>query len=278
MSRYNGKIPVVFIHRGDGETYLECVIKQAKSFDNPVVLIGDKSNKKFSSIAEHQLISGFSYYSKKFEDVYVPLSTHGDYETFCFQRWFVLYEWMKRKNVDKCFYLDSDVLFYANTNEEAEKYKYFDFTLAHRCCGHASYFTYNGLRTFCKFLFETYVERGFDYDKIASHWELHKKYNRTGGVCDMTLFEYFARYKNPGGVAETMHIINDSTYDHCINQADYNYEMVNGLKNIQFKDGIPYCRQLQYDKLIRFVALHCQGGCKGLIPKYYEIGLNTRNK
>jgi len=262
-------IPVIFIHRGSGEQYLEYVLRQAKEYNENIILLGDDKNNIYNFI-KHVPYKNYCFHSNAFEKVYTPMSTLGDYETFCFQRWFILYEYMKTENIDKCFYLDSDIMFYGNAEEEAEKFKQFDLTLIHKSVGNSSYITYNGLKDFCKFTYELYKNRGYEFDKIASHYHVMQKYGRPGGVCDMTLFEYYARYKNPAGVGEMMYEIDNTVYDHCINQVDRNYEMKNGIKNIQFTLNRPFCKKLTTNKDIRFVTLHFQGGCKGLIPQFYR--------
>lgn len=269
-------IPVVFIHKGDGERYLECVLTQAKKFGNEVILIGDAENEKFRSIITHRKISNYNKLSNEFSKVYVPLSTYGDYELFCFQRWFILLEWMNAQSIETCLYLDSDVMFYANAEEEVKKFEQFDLTYIHRCVGCSSYWTYEGLRRFCEFTVETYAQKGFDYDRISAHFDVMQKHNMTGGVCDMTFLEYYARYKNPAGVGEMMYVYDGSTYDHCIHQQDHHYEMKNGIKNIRFVDGRPYCRQLSTGKMIRFSSLHFQGGFKKMIPQIFAAG-NTES-
>lgn len=262
-------IPAIFMHRGDGEMYLEPVMRQAQEFDNHVILIGDDRNAKFSSIVEHHLISDYKNTSNEFVKCYEPLSTHGDYETFCFERWFILYEFMQNKNLDKCFYFDSDIMFYANTEDEAKKFEQFDLTLVHKSAGCSSYITFKGLKDFCKKTFEIYYKRGFEFDKLKAFYQTMQNHGRTGGVCDMTLLEHYSRYTNPAGVGEMMYIVDNTTYDHCINQADQNYEMENGIKKIQMINNRPHCKQLTTGKIIQFNTLHFQGECKGLIPKFF---------
>ena len=50
-------------------------------------------------------------------------------ELFCFQRWFVLYEFMKEQKIDKVFCMDSDVLLYTDASEDFKNLK--TLTLSH---------------------------------------------------------------------------------------------------------------------------------------------------
>jgi hypothetical protein len=268
------KVPVIFIHKGSEDGYLEYALRQAKKNDNEVYLIGGDQTKKYESIIDkfYMIDDYTSNTCDAFTKVYEPLSTLvGDYELFCFQRWFILYDFMKLNDIKECFYLDSDVLLFTNAKDEAKKFEQFDLTLIHKCCGNSSYIKYEGLRDVCKFIYTTYSEKTkFDYCKIKSHYDVMQDFDMYGGVCDMTLLQYYARYKNPARVGEMMYIIDGSTYDHCIDQQDNNYEMLNGIKNIMIRDGRPYCKQLSTDKQIRFNTLHFQGTSKRLIRTYYE--------
>lgn len=264
-------VPVVFIHRGDGGGHVPCAINQAKVYNKEVILLGDESNKKLSNICTHKMISDYSNISNEFLKVYVPLSTHGDYETFCFQRWFVLYEWMKAEKRDVVLYLDSDIMLYADaTKEYNDKFQQFALTLVHKCVGSNCYTTYEGLKDFCKFTYETYQQKQYEFDRIAAHYHTMQKYHKTGGVCDMTYLEYYGRYINPAGTGELMYIINDSVYDHCISMPDKYYEMENGIKKVQFIDKLPYVKRFDVDKLIRFNTLHFQGGSKTIMGQFYK--------
>jgi hypothetical protein len=170
---------------------------------------------------------------------------------------------MISQGIDRCLYLDSDVMLYANAESEIKKFEQFDFTLSHRCCGSNSFFTIKGINEFCDFLMRVYSNKNsYDFERIAVHYHVRQKHGLVGGVCDMTLLEYHA-YQKWGLVGEMMHIIDDSTYDHNINTSDQNFKMSElGIKEISFLDGIPYCYQESSEKNIRFNSLHYQGGAK----------------
>ena len=198
------KVPVVFIHRNNCE-YLNDTIKHAEVF-NPerVVLISDVDQQP--DIAKYYNIDQYTEYADKFAQIYQSLSTTtcagiDDYEMFCFQRWFILLKWMESTETDVCLYCDSDLLLYCNANEVWQNhFKDFDLTLTHRCVGSNSYFTRSELKKFCAYVFEVYANKNsFDFDSLATWFECMRRYNRGGGVCDMTLLERYARYRNPSG-------------------------------------------------------------------------------
>ena len=91
MKKTQENIPVVIIHKGRNR-YVQVAINQAKFFANDVSVISDKS---FKNCLNYD-IDKYSNFSKKFAKYYIHLSstTVVWVELFCFQRWFVLYEFM----------------------------------------------------------------------------------------------------------------------------------------------------------------------------------------
>ena len=263
------ELPVIFIHQGNCD-YAPISFNQAKKYNKDVIFIGDNSN--INSIqGKTFLISNYLKYAKKYEKIYEPLSTLGDYELFCFLRWFILYHFVKENNIEAGLYIDTDILLFVNATEEYEKkFRQFDLTLIHKSAPCTVYFTQEGLREFLEYLFSTYSKKqSYEYAKIASHYHVRQKFNLTGGVCDMTLFEYYGRYIKCNAVGELMYVIDDSVYDHCINQKDNFFEMKpEGIKNIKMINSIPYCFHEKLKKDIKFNSLHFQGGSKYFIPSF----------
>ena len=249
-------IPVIFINFGNQDYFAKVVAQAGKR--NDVFVLGDGPARTHDLRREHE---------EEFASLYEHLSTNGRaIELFCFTRWFHLQAFMAEQDVPVCLYLDSDVLLYSSATQEYEKFRQFDFTLVHRTSGHTSFWTRRGIDGFCAFLLATYRDKnGYDFDKIASHFHVRQKHGLTGGVCDMTLLEYYA-YKVWGRVGEMMHIVGGSTYDHNINVPDQGYAMRDGHKDVHFDADLPWC-MLDTDKVF-FNTLHCQGPAKRLISDY----------
>lgn len=266
-------IPVILIHSGLHD-YLNYTIRQA-SKNNTVVLIGDQSpdlnleNFKFANLNEYS--NGFS----EFENNYVHLNTTpSPYEIFCYKRWFILKNYMEKNNLDTIFYIDSDVLLFVDVNEEWEKFSQFEMTLLHRTAAISSFITRKAINNFCDMLLKVYSQKNsYPYKKIESHYRVRQSCGLPGGVCDMTLLEFFHYQSDfgggPGRVGEMMQIINDSTYDHNINAEDQDFEFIGGMKNIKIKDGIPYVFNKKLNKDIKFNSLHFQGHAKPYIKITY---------
>ena len=269
-------IPVVLIHNGY-QDYLKYSIRQAAQ-KNPVFLIGDTNPATisrdeltfvhFDSLAKDE----YDLFAKQ----YLHLNTTPEsYELFCYLRWFLLKNFMEKNQLDVVFYIDSDVLFFENATKEWEKFNQFDFTLLHRTAGISSFVTKDGINNFCNMLMYLYSHKNeYDFMKIASHWEVRRRFELPGGVCDMTLLEYFHYHSEfgggPGVVGEMMTIINDSTYDHNINVADQGFEFEGGLKKAKIIDGQVFVYNQRLKKDIKFNSLHFQGAAKKHMETVYE--------
>lgn len=267
-------IPVVLIHRGY-QDYLNYSLLQAAQ-NNPVFLLGDVDpniqNPNYNFVRPNDLMDGIDDFSR----IYVHLNTTPPhYELFCYTRWFSLRNFMRKNDLSTVFYIDSDVLFFENAEKEWAKFNQFDLTLLHRTAGIASFVTIEGVSNFCDMLSAIYSDKGgYHYNKIASHFEVRQRYNLPGGVCDMTLLEYFHYHSEfgggPGKVGEMMTIIDGSTYDHNINVPDQDFEFCNGHKKVKIIDGEVFVYNHKLKKDIKFNSLHFQGGAKGLMKGIYE--------
>lgn len=267
-------IPVIFIHKGF-QPYLEYTLKKALE-KNDVVLISDTMpnfyNPKLKLVNYDKLSNGF----EKLRENYIHLNTTPiDYELFCFQRWFILKNYMIENNLDVVFYVDSDVLLFCDVNEEWGKYKQYDFTLLHRSAATSSFITLRGLENLCNTIEKVYEDKNsYLFLKMESHFRVRQHCGLPGGVCDMTVLELF-HYNDdigggPGRVGEMMQIINDATYDHNINTPDNDFEYENGIKKIDIIDKKPFVFNKKLNKKILFNCLHFQGAAKNYIKNVYD--------
>tara|TARA_R110000868_G_scaffold265860_2_gene524744 strand:+ start:975 stop:1790 length:816 start_codon:yes stop_codon:yes gene_type:complete len=267
-------IPVILIHKGYQE-YLGYTIKQANK-NNFVHLIGDTNPNLTLGNYEFNNMGDYLEDCDEFRQHYQHLNTTPlDYEVFCYQRWFVLRNFMKQNNLDTVFYIDSDVMLFGEMTKEWEKFNQYTMTLLHRTAAISSFITLEGVTNFCNFLTNTYRDKeSYNYKKIASHFNVRRECGLGGGVCDMTLLEFFHYCSGcgggPGRVGEMMQIIDDSTYDHNINVADQDFAFVNGHKDFKIVGGVPYVYSHKLKKDIKFNSLHFQGGAKNLIKGVYE--------
>ena len=260
--------------------YLKPVLATARKFNSRVVLIGNEQAGEASEPAEFVRFEPLAQEAAYFQQIYQHLSTNPyGFELFCFQRWFVLQEYLESQRLDLCFAMDSDVLLYADAGAEfREAFDHdYAFTLVQGTIGCSSYFTRGGLADFCRFVRETYENKTaprFAY--LLNTAAEFQKSRRAGGICDMTLFRLYA-LESKARIGEMCSVIDGSTCDHNINVSD-GYETAGAVKKIYPRGGRPYCKSLDHGGLIRFKTLHFQGEAKKwLAEKAEEIARSVKS-
>lgn len=268
------EIPVILIHKGYSD-YLQHTIRMS-SKNNKTYLISDTNPNVFCEnfifINSQDYLELLTEFTPHYEHMN---TTPFNYELFCYHRWFMLKEFMEKNQIDNVFYIDSDVLLFENISNEWVNFNQYDITLLHRTAAISSFITKKGIDNFCNMLLLIYKNKdGYPFKKIKSHYTIRQQSGLGGGVCDMTLLEFFHYHSEygggPGRVGEMMNIINESTYDHNINAEDNDYDFVNNLKNIQIINKKPFVFNKHLNKLIKFNTIHFQGGAKHLIKTIYD--------
>ena len=122
---------IIITHRGN-PPHLKYVLSQI-AHTNPdanIILMGDESNKN-CRFTKHVFLKDYWNMANDFAQVYTHLnSTSVEYELFCYQRWFCVYEYMKAHNLEDVFSLDSDVLVYDNLNDLHALLKNYPFAVS----------------------------------------------------------------------------------------------------------------------------------------------------
>lgn len=265
-------LPIVLIHHNDSE-YLIYSLSQAKKWNpqSPIILLGDNNNSHYDFV-EHYNTLNYSDEAKEFAKIYRHYSPNNfSYELFCFQRWLVLKNFMTASKLEKCLYIDSDVLLYTNVTEDQKKFAKFAFTLSAGTSPHCVYInSLNALDSLCNYMFAVYTDPLVVERMEVKFQERIQRNDPIGGISDMTIFWLFAQI-NSGNIGEITTIIDNSTYDHNINLS-LEFEMRDGRKNIYFLGEQPFCKHLMLDKTIRFNAIHFQGSAKRYIKEYLTQG------
>jgi len=262
-------IPVIFFHLGY-QNYLSKTIRQAKLNNERVILLGDSNNSHLD--VEHHDITKYINMFEDFNKIYRHMSANNpQLEYLCFIRWYILKNFLEENNIEKCFYFDSDIMLYSNMSEQVDSFlsqsngfcvPYEQPEFRWSASGHNSFWTKQTLGEFCEFIFNTYASKE-GINKLKQKWDHHVKNNQPGGICDMTLFWLFFDSKNGENIDILSDVIDGSTYDDNINSSDNRfkneYRMKNNIKEVDWKDGKPYCYNLKLNKWIRFNTLHFQG-------------------
>lgn len=270
-------LPIITIHCGYAP-YLVKTLLQAKAMNpqSKIILLGDSSN-KYISFVQHENITNYFQEAEFFAQIYrnkhINFNSY-NYELLCFQRWFILKEFMRKNDLQFCFHIDSDVLLYTNLAQEFEKFSPFEMTLSLKGSAHNAFMSYQGLEKFCQHLIDFYsnpelfeILQSIRQEQLQRMREQNLPETQVGGICDMTLFrQYYDR--NSEKIGSTSEIIDGSVYDSNINTSK-GFEMKDGIKNITWIDRKPYGKHLETGQLIRFNSLHFQGSAKKVINDFF---------
>lgn len=262
-------IPVIFTHTGNA-LYLQIALLQAKKTcgDN-VFLLGDEKNNL--SPAHHCNISSIenSHIYLEFKQYFKNLSPNSyEYELFCFKRWFLILEFLKKNNFDECFCVDSDVLIYKDLNTLKDVFQNKDFSLI-RLLGkfagpQCSYFKTTSLEKYCNFILNFYKNRFFELENLYAQFKSEKNIS---GISDMVLLALYAE-ENPDSYIDFDY---DEKRNYCFDEnisCPAGFEFKNGKKNVIFKNNIPIIKRADSKKEVEFYMLHFQGSSKKVMEQY----------
>ncbi|GAB3901744.1 hypothetical protein GCM10028803_26970 [Larkinella knui] len=279
-------IPIIFVHQGYS-FYLEYTLRQAvhSNPDSPIHLLGDAENNRFPFVMHHTIGDFLNADTDLFKSVYQHDSpNHYDYELFCFVRWYLVKELMKREGYSQVFVADSDVMIYSNMTtyiNEAGLKNYLaaynigvDYQWVRSASGHSSYWTWEGINRFCELTVNLYTQPRFTafMDQIKAEKIIK---NDRAGISDMTALYVFYEEEN-SKIRNLSECVDGSAFDHNISMAtNYNvdeYEFGLGRKKITIKNDWPVAYNVLLKKEIKWHTLHFQGNSKNIIHRYYTGG------
>ncbi len=258
---------LVFIHKGC-PNYLAPIIQNTAKYCKDFVLLGDNSNRNLYK----KWYNMDDYVDNRYEEFktkYIHMSSNDyEFELVCFKRYFCVYDYARKHNINELWMLDSDLIIYEDISElDMNKYDvaYFkwsgtDLEYNWTISPHCSYWTLDAMDDFIEFLMEAYTHQ---INILREKWCFHKKNNINGGICDMTLLYLWDRQKR-WRVFNTGTITYDNTvFDSYVNSELLANESVVmnvklGLKRISFIEKKPLF-QLQDGTLIKAKTIHAQG-------------------
>jgi len=252
-------IPLILVHTGDS-FYLEPVLRQAREFNhnNLIYLISDASTNHYE-IVEHVNIDDYFTSATKLEPVYNHMSINPyNYELFCLQRWFVILDFVTKNNISHFLCIDSDVLLYCSVDDVFDKWLDYDYTLCNTDGPQYTLFNQESLKKFCNYIFTHYNNK----EAI----EEVRKWHKYGSVSDMTFLTHYSQLPEVC-VFNTAQVVDGACFELNM-KIPQGYEMQGRLKKIYWKDGLPYGKEVATGNLIRFNALHFQGGVKHKLNQY----------
>jgi tetratricopeptide (TPR) repeat protein len=242
-------LPLVYVH-WDAPDYLRLSLAQSLA-TNPaseIVVLGDATN-RFEGVT-HLMMTEVDAGARQFSKQYRHKGENDyAYELFCFERWFLLRDWMRKANVPRAVSLDSDILLFADLRNQAARFA--DHPAIFAGPGFAVV-TRSGIEAYCDWLMAM-----FDGDALAD-MEL---------VSDLSLLNL---YLGQGGGVSLVDLGDAPFFDSHIRQSE-GFAMQGGIKKIDFDaDGHPYGARLKDGALVPFALLHFQGRTKYLMSMAVE--------
>ena len=262
----NTRIPIIIVHTGDS-FYLSPVLKQMRLFNphSDIFLISDASTKGYTDVT-HVDIEQYMEEALEFEKRYIHLSSNPYfYELICFQRWFIILNFVRKNNINDFLCMDSDVLLYCNVDETFANYIGCDYTICNKVGPGCSLFNIRSLEKFCNYINYLYTDES-SKKELNDFYQPFITENRPGGFCDMMVFSWYQERMSPN-VIDLVFPNEGVCFDGCITESA-GFKMKNGLKEIYWKDNRPYGKLLKDDSLIRLNCLHFQGRTKYSMYKY----------
>lgn len=252
-------LPIIIVHKGDS-FYLEPALRQTRKFNpnNHIYLISDESTNHYDFI-EHVNITDYMSSAEQLKEAYVHMSINPYfYELFCIQRWFIILEFVKKHNYNHFLCIDSDVMLYCQVDDVFEKWYEYDMTICQPEGPQYTLFNKDSLEKFCDYIYSHYTVE----DKLAEV----KKWHQHRGISDMTFFNYYAQQPNIQ-FFNTAQVVEGTCFEFNM-KVHQGFEMKGRLKKIYWREGLPYGKEIASGKLIRFNALHFQGGVKHKLNRY----------
>lgn len=246
---------IFYVHKGCQE-YLMASIKQIQSRipNVDIVLLGDQSNNDISGISG-VIMDDYADFAEKFKENYQHFSPNDyDYELFCIQRWFYIYAYMIKNEINHAIYIDSDVLLNClPENIDTTKY-YYCFN-----SGHTSIFSIETLEEICNYISYLYSDKE-KIEWLKSILERRQEEGLPGGVSDMTLLLSYV-YNNSDKAVDLSRVKHLKVFDHNI-QEDDDFELYKGCKAIYYIAGKYYFKDNLTGHLIEAGSMHFQGDAK----------------
>lgn len=258
--------PIIFIHYGNSSYlfYTLALAVLAKP-GRPVYLIGDDANNRYSFV-RHYHYRDYTASAFAFAQSYLHLNgNHYTFELFCFQRWFVLRDFMLLHGLHQAVYLDSDIILFDDLQHDLAAAA--DKPLA--LCGVAPPAIINGvaaLDMYCRFLEDAYATPE-NRQKLRQYYQEMLAAGTVGGICDMTFWKML-RQQFPDHVFDLLSVKSEeSCHDRNIELPE-GLEMEDGIKKIRWHSGKPYGYREDGTE-IRFKSLHMHGKGKHLVDTFF---------
>ena len=253
-------VPIIFIHSKNND-YLPLSIWQARA-TNPksdIIFLGDAQNAHFGALTHHYQTNPYfakaSHLARRFRNF--STNPH-QFELICLQRWMVLLEFLQAHRIDRCLYIDSDVLLYDSIETDAARFEHYGMTVA-GISGHTNFISgLDTLSAYCELITSAYKDE-YALKEVEDAYRLFRQTHPAGGISDMTYFTQF-RQQNPDAVLDIGVPLDGKMFDITITYTK-DVKQEGEIKKLTWKAGVPYAETLEGEK-IEMRSLHFQGGAK----------------
>lgn len=289
-------IPVV-IHHSGAQTYLaKCV--ELNSKNNLVYLLGNEENRSlFDHHPSVNHVDAAELRSAELDDFkkhFTNYSTHSsEFERLCFERIFMLREFILRTGIDPVFYVDSDCVVLDSVDRIFKQLGGVTCGLSIQkvsnphhmvACIHNSLLTLKFCEAFIQLCFDIYTNKS-KFHLIEPKIEWHRSTRCGGGICDMTLYHLLHEHRLVPGMVDfnEPRLIDGEccVFDHNLSDrygfsGENTYELRKGTKSVVKKDGKFYLKTRRdasrggnhpvnegsLRNTVRTLSLHFQGSKK----------------
>ena len=225
---------------------------------------------------------------------YVHLSTNAaDFELFCIKRFFVLRQFMRVREIKRCFVVETDILFFESLGFGFDHLESTNSVyLSEKKCISSALVSYEFIDNFCNSVLNLYGSEQLLH-KLASWYEKYSQSGAKGGVCDMTFCEFAGRGDYGFKSFQIFDFSEVRYYDESYfafdsfigrsRHAGESREFVMSkspfdnkvIKSITFADGYVFSSLVDGER-VKFGSLHFQGSAKLLMGLYYTKWLKTK--
>ncbi len=259
---------IVFLHRGPSP-YLYYVVKQARHW-NPsaeIIVLSDIARPELRRSANVVPIEHFGGGAEELARIYQHHSTnsHG-FELFCFQRWFILREYLAAHPAARLVHLDSDVLTFTEFEPEFARLGAFDVGIVGFQGPQSMLIAHPGFVTaLCDHITRLFTEEAAELAAMYAKW---RETTDSTAVSDMHALHTLLASGQFRKLDLAM-VRDGSAYDGVIHEAD-GFAFADGQKRLTWREGQPWGARADSGAPVRFQTLHCQGHSKHRILEHFK--------
>lgn len=259
MSQPNSNI-LIYVHLGYND-YLDSVFKLTRHFNpsNRIILLGDNDNKHVAEKYSFEF-ENISYYNQPIPYHHLSVNTE-KYEKFCFQRWFIVKNFINKNNIETFIYSDSDnaVLFDFNSDFFPKNGILGNDQIIVPCLFSCSNQDLNVICNFYTQMYSLTKDQVFHKIHSTNYYQLHD--NKIFHFSDMFFLKMAVDQLNLKFINMEHEPFSINTQQACFNAN------INDVGTVHMVDHIFYQRKREDSTLVRLLNIHFAGAAK----KYANI-------